>query len=225
MEHCADCQTKSPLFNKLSEEELARIEKHKVTKCFSKGEVIFSINEPINEFVYLSSGLVKLTKINKFGKEQIVTIARPKDMVGLLTVFSNSNYQYTMTALVDSKVCFVGISAFRELTITNPQFAIDVIKTISSISDDIIRHTYAINSKNLRGRIALILMDFSENIYESDNFELPLSRKELAEMIDMTPENVIRILSEFKRDDLIRVKGKNIELINKRMIEKVRDLG
>lgn len=225
MEHCTDCQYKAPIFNKLSTEEFSKVEENKLIKCYNKGEVVFSINEPINEFVFLCSGLVKLSKINKYGKEQIVTIARPSDMVGLLTVFSNPKYQYTMTALVDTKVCFVDINLFRELTLTNPQFAIEVLKSISVTSDEIIRYTYAINSKNLRGRIALIMLDFAENIFESPQFELPLSRKELAEMIDMTPENVIRILSEFKRDDLIRVKGKSIELLNIRMMEKVRDLG
>jgi CRP/FNR family transcriptional regulator len=100
-----------------------------------------------------------------------------------------------------------------------------ILKYISLISGEIIRKTYLLNSKNLRGRIATVLLDFSENVFQDDSFELPISRKEIAEMIDMTPENVIRILSEFKRDDLIEVKGKFIRIINKKMVRKIMDLG
>ncbi len=101
----------------------------------------------------------------------------------------------------------------------------DILKHISLVSDEIIRTTYAINSKNLRGRIALMLLDFSEKHFHSTSFDLPISRKEMAEMIDMTPENVIRILSEFRRDNLVNVRGKHIEIMNLSLLTKIRDLG
>jgi CRP/FNR family transcriptional regulator len=170
-------------------------------------------------------GLIKLQKINKDGRAQIVSIARPKDFVGLLSVFSHQNYQYTITTLVDSTFCKIDLNILRKIATQNGQFGLDILKYISRISDEIIRHTYAINSKNLRGRIAMILLDFANKHFRSDVYTLPVSRKELAELIDMTPENVIRILSEFRRDGLVNVKGKHIEILNRRMLEKIRDLG
>jgi len=225
MDYCQNCKYRSHLFDKLSEEELEIVNKNKQTYVVSKGETICVAGEPIREFMYLVEGLVKLQKINKAGKSQIVSVARPLDFVGLLTVFSNQDYQYTITALVDSRFCKIDINVMRQLAAKNGQFALDILKYISNISDEIIRHTYAINSKNLRGRIAMILLDFANKHFDSDSFTLPLSRKELAELIDMTPENVIRILSEFRRDDLVNVKGKHIEILNRKLLEKIRDLG
>lgn len=225
MEKCKNCKYKSFLFDKLTEEELNEISQSKKTVFVSKGDMVYREGEPISSFVYLVSGLVKLHKMDRFGKDQIVSVAKPMDFVGLLTLFSSSEYKYSVTALQDSTLCLVDLDLMRKYIAINGQFALEVMKHISKISDEIIRKTYAINSKNLRGRIALVLSDFSDVIFKSDIFDLPISRKELGELIDMTPENVIRILSEFRRDGLINLKGKHVEILNKNMILKIRDLG
>ncbi len=222
---CKNCQFRSHLFDKLNQEELDFIHRNKQTTAVKKGAIVNKSGDPIREFVYLVEGLVKFQKIGKNGKEQIVSIARPLDFVGLLSVFSKDSYEYTVTALVDSVVCRIDIESMRKMVQMNGQFSLDILKYISNISDEIIRHTYAINSKNLRGRIAMLLVDFADKYFGSTSFDLPISRKEMAEMIDMTPENVIRILSEFRRDGIVNVRGKHIEILNMSLLSKIRDLG
>lgn len=224
-QYCNSCKFRSHLFDKLSEVELDYIHKNKKTVIIKKGDIINRSGDPIREFVYLVEGLVKLQKIGKNGKEQIVRISKPLDFIGLLSVFAKDTYEYTITALVDSVVCKININSMRKMVQDNGLFSMDILRYISVISNEIIRHTYAINSKNLRGRIALLLVDFSEKYFYSNSFDLPISRKEMAEMIDMTPENVIRIISEFKKDNLIKVRGKHVEILNMEMLHKIRDLG
>jgi CRP/FNR family transcriptional regulator len=224
-QHCKNCKYKSHLFDKLSDEELVFIHKNKQTVEVKRGAIISKSGEPIREFIYLIEGLAKLQKVGKNGKEQIISLARPLDFIGLLSIFSKDTYEYTVTALVDSVVCKINIDSMRKMVQMNGMFSMDILKYISTISDEIIRTTYAINSKNLRGRIALLLVDFSQRYFQSNSFDLPLSRKEMAEMIDMTPENVIRILSEFRRDNIINVRGKHIEILNMNLLLKIRDLG
>ncbi len=224
-QHCKNCKFKSELFEKLNQEELDYVHRNKQTISVKKGTTISKSGEPIREFIYLVDGLVKFQKIGKNGKEQIVSLARPLDFIGLLSIFSKPTYEYTVTALLDSVVCKIDIESMRYMVQKNGLFSMDVLKYISNISDEIIRHTYAINSKNLRGRIAMILIDFSEKYFNASSFDLPISRKEMAEMIDMTPENVIRILSEFRRDGIVNVRGKHIEILNPTLLSKIRDLG
>lgn len=225
MEDCVNCKYKSLLFEKLTEPQLKEITASKKTVFVSKGEIICGEGEVITSFVYLVTGLVKLHKMDRFGRDQIVSIAKPMDFIGLLTLFSDKTFKYSMTAIQDSTICFVDIELMKKFVSMNGAFALEVMKNISAVSDDIIKKTYAINSKNLRGRIALVLSDFSDNVFNSDHFDLPISRKEIGELIDMTPENVIRILSEFRRDGLINLKGKHVEILNKSMLLKIRDLG
>lgn len=223
--NCQNCQFRSHLFDKLNDEELAFIHKNKNTQIVKKGAIISRSGEPIREFIYLTEGLVKMQKIGKNGKEQIVSLAQPLDFIGLISAFNRDEYEYTITALVDSVICKINLDSMKKMISMNGQFSLDIIRFIGNISGEIIRNTYAINSKNLRGRIAFLLIEFSEKYFNSMAFDLPISRKEMAEMIDMTPENVIRILSEFRRDGLISLRGKHIEIFNMSLLAKIRDLG
>ena len=103
----------------------------------------------------------------------------------------------------------------KELVRENGNFALDLLERMSRTADNIIRNYNDINRKNLRGRIAYILLNFSDTIYLNDRFDLPVSRKEIAELIGMTTENVIRILSEFRKEGIIRINGKEIEITDK----------
>lgn len=222
---CKTCKFKSHLFDKLNDEEMDIIYKNKKTTPIKKGNLIIKSGEPIREFIYLVDGLVKLQKIGSKGKEQIITIARPMDFIGLLSVLSKDTYEYTITALTDSVVCRIDLTTIRKMLRMNGDFALDVLRYISNTADNIITHTYSLNSKNLRGRIAMLLVEFSEKYFNSLEYTLPMSRKEIAEMIDMTPENVIRIMSEFRKDGVINLRSKQVEIINMDLLKKIRDLG
>lgn len=222
---CKNCGYRSWAFKNLSENELEVLNKTKTEKLFRKGEKICVEGDPINSFMYLRNGLVKLYKTETNRKEHIISIAKPKDFIGLLSVFSNSEHVYTISALEDSIVCFVDLSTLKEFIKSNGVFAMDFFEKISAISDSVIKTRVDINTRQLRGRIAYILLLFTKQIYNSTSFNLPISRKEVAELIDMSTENVIRVLSEFRKDRLIKIEGKNIEVLDIKKLEKIYALG
>ena len=77
-----------------------------------------------------------------------------------------------------------------------------------------IRHQEHTVEKNLIGRVAFVLLYFYRDIYNSRVFDLPVSRKEIADYIGMSTANVIRTLSDFKKDGIIKVFGKTIEIVD-----------
>jgi CRP/FNR family transcriptional regulator len=175
--------------------------------------------------MYLKFGLVKLFKQGTNGRDQIISIAQPRDYVSLLTVFSNATHQYSIAAIEDSIICSFEADPFKNLIKKNAEFGLSILEKLSNTSDDIIKNTFEIKKKHLRGRIAFILLDFAENIYHKDSYELPISRREIAELIEMTTENVIRILSEFRKDGIIGIDGKRIEILNKSLLHKIAEHG
>lgn len=82
-----------------------------------------------------------------------------------------------------------------------------------------------IDNRQLRGRIAFILDLFSKEVYESTKFNLPISRKEIGELIDMRVENVVRILSEFRKDKIIFIEGTTIEILQPEKLEWIKNHG
>jgi CRP-like cAMP-binding protein len=167
----------------------------------------------------VKDGLVKLFAQEGQERPQIISLAKPFDFISLLTVFSEKFYHYSVTAIEDTTVCIINLEKMKELVRKNGNFALDLLERMSRTADNIIRNNNDINRKNLRGRIAYILLNFADIIYLNDRFELPVSRKEIAELIGMTTENVIRILSEFRKEGIIRINGKEIEIIDKSKLQ------
>ncbi|MGE0088488.1 MAG: Crp/Fnr family transcriptional regulator [Bacteroidales bacterium] len=223
--NCKDCIYRSWAFKNLSADDLRLINDRKNERFYRKGEKICTENEPISSFMYLQNGLVKLYKTETNDREHIISIARPKDFIGLLSIFSNKTQVYSITAIEDSVVCFVDLEIIKNLIKTNGVFAIDFFEKISAIADSVIKTRIDINTRQLRGRIAYILLLFAEQIYTSQRFSLPISRKEIAELIDMSTENVIRVLSEFRKDKIIQIEGKDIEILDLKRLEKIYELG
>ena len=223
--NCELCELKDLFVDKLDGTQLDVVCSNKVEKSFRQGETIIKAGSLIKDFVYLKSGLVKLYHSAPDGKEQIITIAKPFDYVSLLSVFSDRRYQYSVTALEDSVTCNLSMNEIRELIQENGTLALNMLSKMSRVADKIILDTLEIRRKHLRGRVAFLLLFFSQQVYFSDEFDLPLSRKEMAEYVGMTTENVIRSLSELRKDGILKIYGKTIHIVNMETLKSIASYG
>ena len=73
--------------------------------------------------------------------------------------------------------------------------------------------------------MADVLLEFSEKIFQSDCFILPISQSELANLVDTSRESVSRVLSEFDKDGIIKLNGKEIEILNKKSLNLISQNG
>jgi CRP-like cAMP-binding protein len=211
---CASCDFRDVVFSYLNDESVEDLCDHKEEQFFRKGEIINHEGEKISNFKYLKSGLVKLYRRTTNGEEQVITITRPFEFVSNMSIFSEDRYQYSVSALEDSVVCMVKLDFIKQLFLKNGGFAMGLLTKISRINDKIISQTLDIRQKNLIGRVAFVLLYFTNDIYKSRVFDLPVSRKEIADYIGMSTANVIRTLSDFKKEGIIRVFGKTIEVVD-----------
>lgn len=223
--NCTNCLFKSLVFNKLNDSELDFLDQFKIEKIYQKGEIVVNEGDTINDFLYIKTGLVKLFKTGLDGKDHILSVAKPQDFIGFLSMFSNTNYQYSIATIENSTLCFINVPALKKLIENNGVFALDILDKMSLAVDGILDTRISLCSRNLRGRIALLLLYFSDEVYHKDEYILPLARKEIAGLIEMTTENVIRILSEFRHDGLIEMDGSEISLLNKKLIEAISTAG
>jgi CRP/FNR family transcriptional regulator len=216
---CENCEFRDVVFAYLDDKSIEQLCDNKEEQSFRKGEIINHEGEKISNFKYLKSGLVKLYRRTATGDEQVITITRPFEFVSNMSIFSEERYQYSVSALEDSVVCAVNLDFIKELFLKNGSFAMGLLTKISMINDKIIRQTLDIRQKNLIGRVAFVLLYFANEIYNSRVFDLPVSRKEIADYIGMSTANVIRTLSNFKKEGIIRIFGKTIEVVDLHRLE------
>lgn len=222
---CEQCQLKTLFFSHVSVNELTDICEIKEERNYSKGEFITKEGELINEFLYLKEGLVKLSKSTIEGKDQIISFSKPFDFVSLLSIFSSDTYKYSVSAVEDSTVCILDLNVVMKYARQNAMFTMDLMTRVSEATDKIVLDNLEIKRKHLKGRVAHVLLYFANYIYEKDEFELPVSRREIAEYIGMTTENVIRTLSEFRKDKIIKIFGKDILIADKKRLEGISEFG
>lgn len=216
---CQNCDFRDIVFSYLDENSIQELCNHKEEQSYRKGEIINHEGEKIVDFKYLKSGLVKLYRRTATGDEQVITITRPFEFVSNMSIFSEERYLYSVSAVEDSVVCVVKLSFIKDMFLKNGAFAMGLLTKISGINDKILNQTLDLRQKNLAGKVAFVLIYFSKEIYNSRVFELPISRKEIADYIGMSTANVIRTVSDFKRDGIIKVFGKTIEIADMSKLE------
>ncbi|MEI8204551.1 MAG: Crp/Fnr family transcriptional regulator [Bacteroidota bacterium] len=223
--NCEICLLRTLFFEHLGSDELGDLCSNKAERNYAKGEIIIKEGAEIKDFMYLKSGLVKIYKEEEGEERQIITLAQPHDFVCIFTIFSDTNYHYSIAAIEETTICSVSLEKVKQMIYQNGQFAFDLLQRISKATDQIIKLRFDISKKQLHGRIAYVLLYFADVIFKSNSFDLPISRKEFSEFIGMSIENVIRTLSEFRKDKLIIINGKNIEIIKKDLLQRICDAG
>jgi CRP/FNR family transcriptional regulator len=209
----------------LSDEEYEIINSARTEIIFKRGELMISEGGDVNEFIYLRKGLVKMYKTNNKGKDQILSINKPGDFINLLSIFSKTKHQYSVAALEETHVCVVKLEAVMDMAKRNGEFALRLMNRMSSVADEIIQKIFEINQRQVKGRVAFMLRFLSEQIYHSPEFYMPITRRELGELISMTTENTIRTMSEFRKDGIIEMDGKNINIIDYDRLINVSNMG
>ena len=222
---CETCDLKMLFFNCIDNNDIEQYCESRTETTYKEGEPIIKQGENISKFLYLKEGLVKLFRSTGEEEQQIISFGKPYDFVSILSVFSDSHYNYSVSALENSVVCSFDLKQISDLIQSNGTFALHLIQVLTKSSDRIIINSLNMLQKRLYGRIAYLLLYFSQEIYLDQQFDLPLSRKEMAQYIGMSQENVIRALSSLRKDGLIEVFGKSIKINDLKKLQRMSLMG
>ncbi len=222
---CKDCAVKSSTVYNLSDDELEVLCNNSTEIQFQKGERIIKQGTFTQNIVFVKSGIIKMHLTGPVRKDEILKINKGPIFVGVPDVFANKVHSYSVTALSDTTACFIDYSGYKYLVQNNGKFAFEIIKTLS---ESIVTHYQRCVSKlqkQLTATFAEALLYFSDYIFESDEFNIPLTRVEFGEYIGTTRETVTKIISDFTKDHIIEVNGKNIRILNKDILQKISNAG
>jgi CRP-like cAMP-binding protein len=214
-----------PFGNLLNEEELQDVLDNSNVVTFNKKEIIFRQNTRTSHIMFIKSGMVKIFKEGRNGKYIILKVSGPNDYLGLLSIYGGNTHHYSASAIHPSEICFIDNIIFNKILQTNGEFAEKIIKIISSNGLFIFDRLMSQSHKQLPGRIADVILYFSEVIYKTEEFEFPFTRRELAELAGTTKESFIRTLAEFKNDKIIDLDGSMVKINSLKIVKTLSELG
>jgi len=218
MSKCEQCIVRQfSSLKALNKEELLRMADCKTSYTIKKGEHIFEEGEITKGVFCIKEGVCKLSKLSANGKDQIVKLVKPGELLGQRSMISDEPTNLSAVALEDMEVCFIPKTDVMGFFNNNNGFSMNVMKTICGDLKDADDHMVNMAQKNVKERLAetLLYLEDSFGKNEDGSLHIQLSRDELAGIIGTATESCIRLLSEMNKNGLIELTGKKITILDK----------
>jgi len=121
--------------------------------------------------------------------------------------------------------CFISFDIFKQLVRVNGEFAESLIEDISVKSLKTQIRMVNLAQKRMSGRLAEVLLYFSNDVFNNDEYDMILSRQELGEMTSMAKECVVRILKELEDSGVIYSDSSKIKILDKERLIQISEKG
>ena len=212
-----DFQSKSIMSN-LPAEDWQLLAAHMTEVELPKGYLLFREGTIPAGIHFLRKGKAKKYRADQDGHEQIIYVANSGELLGYHAVLSEDRYPDSCSLLEDSVIGFIPGSDFLAALERSPLLSRRLLKTLSHEFTVLANSLSLISKRSVRERTALQLVVLREKYKLSDApvepVEINLSREDLANMVGTARENVVRVLSEFKAEQLISTRGRKIIVLN-----------
>lgn len=216
---------KTPLFAGLKHEHLVALGGIAELKNLFRQGLIFSEGDPGNGFYILRDGKVKIFKLSPEGKEQILHVFGPGEPFGEVPVFAGSNFPANAVCLEKSSLVFFPRSAFVDLITVNPALALNMLAVMGRRLRQFTEMIDALSLKEVPGRLATHLLLLSKKPGQEKDFELELSKTQLAALLGTIPETLSRVLGRLRQEKLIRLEGSRIIIVDRDGLEELAEQG
>jgi CRP/FNR family transcriptional regulator, polysaccharide utilization system transcription regulator len=197
------------------------LNEHKTRISYLKGENIFKQGAFAPYIIYIVSGLVKVYLQTGYDKQINISIARSGEFLAFSSIFGENIHTYSTQAIKDAEICMIEKESLKDALIGNPEFALQI--TSKNYRNE--RHLFEIiknlSYKQMRGKLASILLYLSHDEFLEENIFEYLSRQDIADFASISTESAIKFLKEFEKEEILKLSGKNIIILNQEKLEQV----
>ena len=215
---CIDCKYKSEPFRKLSEEQMNRVDARRSELSFKSGQLLNKQGMFMTHIIFIRKGFVRLFLEND-DEVTIVGIAKPGSFIGVQALYGEPVFPFSAEALTDTEVCMKDINVFRELVLENPEFAKGIIEILNADLIQAYKRMFSLSTHQVNARFSELLIFMRNVLYESNPFDLTISKKDIADLISTSPESVSRLIGDFRERGIISSNGKTIEILDVTKLE------
>jgi CRP/FNR family transcriptional regulator, dissimilatory nitrate respiration regulator len=207
-----------PLFSDLSRPELERLATGCHLRRFARGEVIFSVGQPCEEFHVTVTGQVKLFALSPSGQEKVIELIGPGNSFAEALMFTDRPYIVNAQALTDALVLTVKKQAVLTEIEADSRFALRLLAGISRRLHGLVQdvQAYALHS-GVQRVIGYLLRETEAEGGVSGQaltVSLPVSKATVASRLSLTPEYFSRVLHELEAAGLIEIDKRDIRILD-----------
>jgi len=219
---CSACQNTDCIIKKNSHgESIERYLEAKHTIQCKKGQQFILEGAPVHGLYFVFSGKVKVAKTGFQGREQIVRFAKDGEIIGHRGFGIGQSYQINAVAIEDTVLCNFTNEALQEMLHKLPNITYDFMVFYAEELNRSETKVRKFAQMTVREKVIDAFLYIHRKFGQSDNYlNIQLSRKEIADFAGTTDEQVIRVISSLKKEELLRASGKKLGIVDIDMLRK-----
>ena len=224
-ENCTNCEVRfNRLFCNLSNDSLQDLDQIKYTTTFPKGAVLFFEGQSPRGVFVICRGRIKLSTSSAEGKALITQIASPGDLIGLSATIADKPYEVTAEALEPCTVNVIRRDDFLAFVAEHAEACFKVAQQLGNDYQAAFEKARTIGlSSSAAEKLARLILDWIQRDgtlnQQGIQLKLTLTHEEIAQMINTSRETVTRLLSDFKSERIVQIKGSTLLVCNKQALE------
>ncbi|HOK89289.1 MAG TPA: Crp/Fnr family transcriptional regulator [Candidatus Hydrogenedentes bacterium] len=200
------------LFSELDEGGIRALASRASFRAYDKGEILFHSGETADGMYLVADGLVKVYRLGPDGREQVIHLFGRGEPVGEVAMFEGTSFPASAMALAPCRTLFLPRDAFLRTAREDPDFLMRLLAVLSRRLRRFVDLIEALSLKEVSARLAARLLEMAEES-GGKRIRIPGSKATLAAHIGTAPETLSRLLNRFQQEGLIRVEGREIEVL------------
>ena len=215
------CDIQAPCFQQLTGEEVEQIQSSKTQVIFRKGENLTKQGTFASYVLFTVTGFIKQFIEGEGNKGYNLRIVRPGEFLGLSSVFGRNTFDYSAVAITDAQAFLIEKDAIQRLISNDSKFAFSIIKRYCEQNSMLYDTVHKLVYKQMNGRLADALLYLSPEVLSGESIFSSLSRKDIAEFAGISTESTVKLLKAFEKDGHIKLREKDIILLNRDSLKEI----
>lgn len=213
---CSRCTNSDCLIKKnLGSPVVGSFSGHRKEIRCKKGQHFIMEGAPVTGLFFVLEGSVKVLRTGLHGKEQIVRFAKEGEIIGHRGFGTEEYYPIGAVALENTVLCYFPKDILQDVLRSDAEFTYDLMLFYANALNNSEAKVKSLSQMTVRERVIDTLLYVNRKFGQTNGFiAMLLSRREYADYAGTTEEQVIRVLSALKKENLIVTKGKRIGILS-----------
>jgi CRP/FNR family transcriptional regulator len=208
-------------FGQMFPDDLKISDRYKTKITYLKGENIFKQGAFAPYVIYIVSGLVKVYLQTGYDKQISISISRSGEFLAFSSIFGENIHTYSTQAVTDAEICMIEKESLKDALLKNPEFALQITSKNYRNERHLLEIIKNLSYKQMRGKLASALLYLSQEEFLEENIFEYLSRQDIADFASVSTESAIKFLKEFEKEEILKLNGKDILILNTEKLEQM----
>ncbi len=208
-------------FRELFPEELKQIDKKRTQLVYQKGENLLKQGAFATHVIYVIDGLVKLYLQTGLNKQINIRLAHRGDFLAFPILFGDNVYGYSAVAVKTSTISMIDKEALKNLLRENVNFAMRITAKNLRHETYLLEIIKNLSYKQMRGKLASALLYLSQPEFLEEEVFQHLTRQDIGDFASISAESTVKFLKEFEKEGILKLDGKEITILNHKMLDEI----